>query len=200
MIIFNADLKFKDFVKVDLSNDMVDKWRHYGVHPSDPFIKKAISKVIDEKNDPEKYYEIVAPYKDVIDLLSKKIEEYNSKINNEELERIKQSYIVQRSQFTTLKNEESKHARWKQLFNAILFCQILNYARKHNLSSVKLTIELYNQLMSPSVLTELVNKKLLVQNIKEYIDSTTVIYDRSIQLVAVRTLLMAIDGNYLLFE
>lgn len=200
MIIFNADLKFKDFVKVDLSNDMVDKWRHYGVHPSAPFIKKAISKVIDEKNDSEKYYEIVAPYKDVIDLLSKKIEEYNSKINNEELERIKQSYIVQRSQFTTLKNEESKHARWKQLFNAILFCQILNYARKHNLSSVKLTIELYNQLMSPSVLTELVNKKLLVQNIKEYIDSTTVIYDRSIQLVAVRTLLMSIDGNYLLFE
>ena len=54
--------------------------------------------------------------------------------------------------------------------------------------------------MSPSVLTELVNKKLLVQNIKEYIDSTTVIYDRSIQLVAVRTLLMSIDGNYLLFE
>lgn len=76
----------------------------------------------------------------------------------------------------------------------------MNYARKHNLSSVKLTIELYNQLMSPSVLTELVNKKLLVQNIKEYIDSTTVIYDRSIQLVAVRTLLMSIDGNYLLFE
>ena len=54
--------------------------------------------------------------------------------------------------------------------------------------------------MSPSVLTELVNKKLLVQNIKEYIDSTTVIYDRSIHLVAVRTLLMSIDGNYLLFE
>lgn len=94
-----------------------------------------------------------------------------------------------------MRNELSSHARWEQLFEAILFCQILNYGRENHLIHVKLTIQLYQQLMEPKSLAKLIDKDLLRKNIKEYIDSTPVVYERSIQLIAVRTLLMSIDGN-----
>lgn len=51
--------------------------------------------------------------------------------------------------------------------------------------------------MKPSTLVKLTDRHLLMTGVKEYVNSTPVIYDRSVQLIAVRSLLMSIDGNYL---
>ncbi|RVU70716.1 MULTISPECIES: hypothetical protein [Lactobacillus] len=179
-----------------LSNDLVDKWRHYNASPTDPIIRKAISWLI--KGTPEKFYEIVAPRSYLIDLLYQRIKEYNLEVTEPKLKNFKKQLMSKRSQYTTMRNESSSHARWDQLFEAILFCQLLEYSRQNNLRPFNLTLELYNQVMNPDVLITLVNTELLSKDIKKYIDSAPAIYERSLQLIAVQTLLKSIDGYLLL--
>lgn len=179
-----------------LSNNLVDKWRHYNASPTDPIIREAISWLI--KGTPEKFYEIVAPKDYLLELLYKRIKEYNSGVTEHKLEAFKQQLMSRRSQYTTMRNESSSHARWDQLFETILFCQLLEYYRQHNLKPINLTLEIYNQVMNPDVLIKLVNTELLAESTKKYIDSTTAIYERSLQLVAAQTLLKSIDGYNLI--
>lgn len=205
-----AKLGLKDDVDIEPSDDLISNWKNYKFHPTDPTIRKALSvalttdlaKLTDSvklNEAAEKYYQIVAPNAYVLNLLEQRILEFNQTVDNNYLILMKE-HFKKRPPFTTMRNEGSSHARWEQLFEAIFFCQLQYHCRSCNLVSLTLTTKLYNQLMDPKILLPLVNTDLLSRNIKEYVDSTPVIYDRSIQLIAVRTLLMSIDGNYLLLE
>lgn len=199
-----SDLNLEAANKFNLSNDAIDKWRHYGIYPSDTVIRQAIAKVINQehmKKEKEykrkEYYEIIFPEKHVIKLLKQAIQDFNSKIDTATINEFKQKLVIQRPQFTTMRNELSSHARWNELFEAICFCQLIYFSRSNHLKHIDLNIKLYEQLMKPSTLVKLTDRHLLMTGVKEYVNSTPVIYDRSVQLIAVRSLLMSIDGNYL---